>query len=131
MKLEVKLKVLFATCTACMQRVCTVDFSCVQIFRVACTGNVWFVWPIDCDIEHHIFQSINFLYTEHGTFKHTGLTLPLRQILLRIFSVTQCGSGHIVVLSAHLVRTLYALHAYTIIIAGCMNRLKSTVSLCI
>ena len=24
---------------------------------------VWFVWPIDCNVKHHIFQSINFLYT--------------------------------------------------------------------
>ena len=43
------------------------DFKYVRTFCVAYTGNLWFEWPIDCTIEHHIFQSINFLYMQHGT----------------------------------------------------------------
>ena len=25
-------------------------------------GNIWFVWPIDCNVKHHILQRIIFLY---------------------------------------------------------------------
>ena len=32
-------------------------------------GNLWFVWPIDCNVKHHIFQHINFPYTQHRMFK--------------------------------------------------------------
>ena len=39
---------------------CIVDFKCVRTFCVAHTGNLWFVWPIDCSVQHQIFQSINF-----------------------------------------------------------------------
>ena len=28
-------------------------------------GNLWFVRPIDSNVKHCIFQSINFLYTQH------------------------------------------------------------------
>ena len=28
------------------------------------SGNLWFVRPIDCNVEHHIFQSIYFPYTK-------------------------------------------------------------------
>ena len=35
------------------------------------TGNLWFVRPIDCNVYHCIFQSINFQYTQHRMFKHT------------------------------------------------------------
>ena len=42
------------------------DFKYVRTFCVAYMGNLWFELPIDRNIEHHIFQSINFLYTQHG-----------------------------------------------------------------
>ena len=35
-------------------------------------GNLWFVCPIDCNIKHHIFQSIYFPYMEHGMFKRSS-----------------------------------------------------------
>ena len=47
----------------------TVDFSCIRTLRVVYTGNLWFVWPIDCNAKHSIFQSINYPYTQHGMFK--------------------------------------------------------------
>ena len=37
-----------------------VEFRCVGTFCVAYAGNIWFVQPIDCNVQHYIFQSINF-----------------------------------------------------------------------
>ena len=47
-------------------RVITVGYRCVlNIPCCVCTRNLWFVRPIDCNVQHHIFQSINFPYTQH------------------------------------------------------------------
>ena len=33
-------------------------------YKFLYTGNLWFVYPIDCNAKHHISQSINFPYTQ-------------------------------------------------------------------
>ena len=46
-------------------------FCLLWAFRVAYTGNLWFVRPIDCNAKHLIFQTINVPYTQHGMFKRS------------------------------------------------------------
>ena len=42
---------------------------------------IWFVWPIDCNVKHRIFQSINFPYTQHRMFKRSRSQLYVLVVL--------------------------------------------------
>ena len=59
----------------------TVNFK----FHVAYVGNLWFVRPIDCNVKHSIFQSINFPYMQHRMFS----TRPL------YISIVVCVAYHV------------------------------------
>ena len=37
--------------------------------------NLCFVWPIDCNVKHHIFQCINFLYMQRNVQMHLKSTV--------------------------------------------------------
>ena len=60
-------------------------------------GNLWFVRPIDCNVKHHIFQSINFQYTQQGN----------AQIQLKSTAVLPCTChAHAAQLTIFTVRTV-------------------------
>ena len=56
-----------------VQTIAAVDFSCVGTLHVACMGNLWSVRPIHCNVKHHIFPSIYFLYTQYAMLIQTHL----------------------------------------------------------
>ena len=41
------------------------------------TGNLWLVWPIDCNVKYHIFQNINLPYTQLAASIATKSTTSL------------------------------------------------------